>query len=642
MSAVRNLYSKQEVPRPVVNIAAARQLAQAWIKPATGADSSIFFPKGYDTPPHLDMAVVMVFFNPSFSVRNIQAILMSKHFIESSGIPLYIGELAFDETPFLFAPAGNIFQYRSTSYMHYSANLIATIESRIPSTFKKLCVLDAEIIFREANWYSVISAALNSHDVCQPFRKTSILGINFRELKCMTNALDSEDYDIDLETEQPGHAWAFNRRWYKAAEISDLTVSGAASLNFLYSVKDIELYDHPFVNTYNGVYKSVHANTCSVDLTIYQLFRGANQNGSCLNGFAKLCNGKSIKSLITRREDNIIEWAPKYKAKMNSYMQAYFNKRFDDSATLPPITSLKFYPEPYETPTTRDMAVILVFFNPNPYIRIMQNILMVKHTLDSAKIPYFIAELAFEDKPFLFSPAAHIFQYRSNSYMFYKENLIRVLEPQIPNTFTKICILDADILFDRRNWYSIISNTLNNVTICQPFKRAYWMNLEYKTVKERGNSVDSTDPQINWPKEHPGFVWAFNRSWEGLKLYLNINIPTIGGDTILLHLIRRNITNLNTLYNLDKIERPPCDSANLSVYHLNHGTIHKRQYIDIITITKKILEKHRKNSVEELVYNRVDGIMEWYDDYAPDMNHLMIKYFADRSEDDEDIELQPP
>ena len=92
MASIRTLYSKKEgPPRPVVNIAAARKLAESWM-----SSVDTFFPREYDIPLNPDMAIIIVFFNPSFSVRNIQNILMTKHFIESAGIPLYIGELAFD------------------------------------------------------------------------------------------------------------------------------------------------------------------------------------------------------------------------------------------------------------------------------------------------------------------------------------------------------------------------------------------------------------------------------------------------------------------------------------------------------------------------------------------------------------------
>ena len=597
----------------------------------------VFVPRMYDKPSIPDMAIVMVYYNPTFSVRHIQNILMVKHFLESSDLPLYIGELAFDETPFLFAPAGNILQFRTTSYLHYKANLISTIVRRIPSKHTKICVIDDDVLFGERNWYSVVSEALDNYDVCQPFKKAHALGINFRTLKTTIAALDGDGYSIDLNKEQCGYVWAFHRNWYKAAAITDLTVAGGSSLYLLYLLKEFDIYEHPLPVVYRELVKPVDATTGTCNLTVYKLFRGEEHRRNikqCLIDTKKLCAG-SILSAVERRKDNILEWKHEFRAALNRYMYRYFANLGEDGVTLPPIHALKFYPEPYDTPKTKDMVVILVFFNPNPYVRIIQNILTIRHLLESAKIPYYIAELAFVDQPFLFKPAANIFQFRSNSYMFYKENLIRVVEPKIPEIFTKLCILDADVMFDRRNWYSIVSNTLNTVEVCQPFKRSYWMNLEYRVIQERTNCVDCTSSIVDWDRDHPGFVWAFNRTWAGLKKYLNVRISTIGGDSLLMFIIRKCTTNLNDMYDFN-IEPPSVASADLSVYHLNHGSLKRRKYYDIVEETTKLVKKYGKTSIEDLTYYRADGILEWTKECIKEMNDLTLRYFRDRCEDEED------
>jgi hypothetical protein len=37
-----------------------------------------------------------------------------------------------------------------------------------------------------------------------------------------------------------------------------------------------------------------------------------------------------LVDLMVRRDDNILEWNPKYKAEMNAIMTTYFNSREDD------------------------------------------------------------------------------------------------------------------------------------------------------------------------------------------------------------------------------------------------------------------------------------------------------------------------
>jgi hypothetical protein len=85
----------------------------------------------------------------------------------------------------------------------------------------------------------------------------------------------------------------------------------------------------------------------------------------------------------------------------------------------------------YNEPYFKDMAVLLCYFNPCHYNRIIQNALTVKHLFDNAKIPYFIGEIKYDnDDSYLFYPSDNIFQYSSNSYIFYKENLITTMEKQ--------------------------------------------------------------------------------------------------------------------------------------------------------------------------------------------------------------------
>jgi hypothetical protein len=79
------------------------------------------------------------------------------------------------------------------------------------------------------------------------------------------------------------------------------------------------------------------------------------------------------------------------------------------------IMDATFRPVHYTPPYKADMAVALVFFNPQRSIRVVQNILMVVHYLQTATIPYFIHELAFNDEPHLFAPADNVKRSRSTS-----------------------------------------------------------------------------------------------------------------------------------------------------------------------------------------------------------------------------------
>ena len=167
----------------------------------------------------------------------------------------------------------------------------------------------------------------------------------------------------------------------------------------------------------------------------------------------------------------------------------------------------KFFPIKYDEPIVKDMAVILVYFNPNKSIRIIQNILLVKHSLEICNIPFYITELAFNDNPYIFNKSNNIFQYRTSSYMFYKENLIYTSLQFLPDTITKICTLDADVMFDNPKWYEIISTTLDTYNVCQPFTIVSRLKIDF-TIE--GSSYSCIECNNNYST---GYLWAFKKDW---------------------------------------------------------------------------------------------------------------------------------
>ena len=294
----------------------------------------------------------------------------------------------------------------------------------------------------------------------------------------------------------------------------------------------------------------------------------------------------------------------------------------------------------YNEPINKDLAIILVYFNPCKYNRIAQNALTIKHLLDSANIPYFIGEIKHTKDKYLFKADSHIFQYNSDSYMFYKENLIVTIEKLIPPQFTKLCILDFDIFFDNPDWYSIISEKLNTVMVTQPFIRISHLNLDYTTATIKTNCVDNPKKtEVYYSREHTGFVWAFDRQW--FRQY-NMCDTTINsfGDTILANNItKRPYSGLGSLmyykFSNDKkyTKDVTCASCNLNIYHLNHGPIANRQYMSIHTTLLELFKKLKVENVDDVLMRRDDNILEWRPEYIEVFNEFMMDYFVKRNDD---------
>ena len=291
-------------------------------------------------------------------------------------------------------------------------------------------------------------------------------------------------------------------------------------------------------------------------------------------------------------------------------------------------------PVRYHVPSKADMAIIIVFFNPVASMRLIQNILIVKHSMDTANIPCFIGELAFNSDAFLFHASANIFQYRSDSYMFYKENLINAVEARIPDTFTKLCILDADIMFDNPYWYSIISHTLDTYNVCQPFTTTYFLDICFRIEKTKTNCVDRVNT-TNWANEHPGHVWAFDRQW--YKAANISDMTVVGGGDMFLYATLCDISmdhpNLKMYTCIHTHYEGHLTSCRLHVYHLNHGPLASRQYADRIINMGVLMNELGVVDITQTLCRREDRILEWKPEYKERINAYMYRYFSSRDDD---------
>lgn len=170
----------------------------------------------------------------------------------------------------------------------------------------------------------------------------------------------------------------------------------------------------------------------------------------------------------------------------------------------------------YIRPQCTDTAILMAFYNPARYRRSLKNILYLISVFKTYGIPYFVAECTFGSyRPQI--PGATLVL-RSNSYMFYKEQLINRLEPLVPPQYTKLVMLDGDILFDTPDWLDHISMALEKYDIVQPFSQACWLSPDntiitskkygYGYVLSKGIRIRVEDRHAY----HPGFAWAFRRS----------------------------------------------------------------------------------------------------------------------------------
>ncbi len=92
--------------------------------------------------------------------------------------------------------------------------------------------------------------------------------------------------------------------------------------------------------------------------------------------------------------------------------------------------------------------------------------------MESSGVALFIGECAFGEEPFELAPSRSVFQFRSKDVMWQKERLINLTIDRVPDRYTKIIWVDADVLFTNPHWLVEASERLEDVPVIQPFSHA--------------------------------------------------------------------------------------------------------------------------------------------------------------------------
>ena len=286
----------------------------------------------------------------------------------------------------------------------------------------------------------------------------------------------------------------------------------------------------------------------------------------------------------------------------------------------------------YDAPVIPDMAIVMAFFNPGKSFRIIQNLYTIKQMLELSDIPFYVGEIAYNDVPFVLKNGPNIYQYRTSSLMFYKENLMTQVIKKLPESFTKVLILDADIVFLDADWYNKVSQALNTHNVIQPFYNALQLNMTYG-VEHTKQTVFA--PICTEKPMHEGYAWAFQRKW--LEEHPLFEYAIVGdGDTVLWNSVM-NVNSIDPIYQYDKehivISNPSCSYVNVNIAHLPHGAQKKRNYDIRTNIVGKIMKMFKITKLSDMLYRSDDGVFEWNIKYRDLINAEFVAYFKDREDD---------
>jgi hypothetical protein len=205
--------------------------------------------------------------------------------------------------------------------------------------------------------------------------------------------------------------------------------------------------------------------------------------------------------------------------------------------------------DPVATPARRyvpapDVAVVACYFNSHNYASKRRGFELFRASMERSRVPLFIGECAFGEDRFELAPSASVFQFRTPDLMWQKERLLNLTIERVPDRYTKIAWVDADVLFTNPMWIVEASERLDEVPVIQPFSHAVRLRPEetsYYGGGERSRGfcfTRSALPGLSRLKYHlhghTGFAWAADRQLlSDLRLYDGAVAGT--GDHLMAH-----------------------------------------------------------------------------------------------------------
>ncbi len=280
------------------------------------------------------------------------------------------------------------------------------------------------------------------------------------------------------------------------------------------------------------------------------------------------------------------------------------------------------------------MAICFVVFNPAQTKRILMNYFYAKSRFELQGLPIFTLELLYEGRSPEIPGAYHV---TTNSYLFHKENLFKVLVKTIPHIYQKIAFLDADVYFEDPSWYEQVSLLLDSYDVVQPFEIAHRLDLSYSKKIKTQKSFVLIETKKSMVDFHPGFAWCMRREWYEQNGFFEFALS--GSSDLLSAAVWHQLEVPREFPALPKgVElafeeyKSNCRlpkitfGKGISIYHLYHGSFRNRQYLERHKLLQNVTD------IRELITRNQQGVFEWKE---PEIwNPLFLTYFRERNDDD--------
>jgi hypothetical protein len=222
--------------------------------------------------------------------------------------------------------------------------LCRLLEERIPSKYKKLLFLDADIVFSGDTWYEEISTLLDSHDVVQPFTRAHWLDLTYTNVELTRETVLNMKGSMWDFKYHPGFAWAFRREWYRKVGFFDWAVTGSgdtlSSAKWLNKAFPEKFKSLPFAmrRAYASYRKLESPTITSREGDVFHLYHGSRKKRQYSERHHLLDVNEDIKDMITLNRDGVYEWKD---AKWNVVLYEYFRNREDDDISGEPLVQVQ-------------------------------------------------------------------------------------------------------------------------------------------------------------------------------------------------------------------------------------------------------------------------------------------------------------
>jgi len=300
-----------------------------------------------------DIAVGLVLFNPTKSKRIIMNYLYTKNIMEKQGIPTFTLELVFKDKDICNVPEiaeeKNVFHVYGNSVMFHKERLCRILETKIPTTYTKILFCDADVIFKEKDWYSNLSKLLDKNDIVHPFSEAVWKDLTYTQdlVKRKSSLLDNSPIGSVWDPSyHPGFAWGFKRDWYNRVGFFDWAITGSgdtlscAAWTFKEFSKNSTSYPRQAMKTKYELYKTlVNSNLPRITHMpglIEHLWHGSRENRKYASRHNILNEVEDIDDLLILNSYGVFEFKPEILDIWNDPFTKYFEDRNDDQLSNQP------------------------------------------------------------------------------------------------------------------------------------------------------------------------------------------------------------------------------------------------------------------------------------------------------------------